>query len=248
MFRLEWEDPIDPQHVAWCAAFANAILRRENKETTHSLMARSFLHWGKVTHDPKEGDIVVLARGKDGWSGHVGFFMGYETFDGVKYVKVLGGNTDNYLEGNLGIDLISGGNGNDTINGGDGADICSYNLSRSDYFITLLDDGYKVQAIHGLEGIDYISNVESFKFSDQTILASDLDFIAPLVVSLNPLDESINFLPKNNISINFNEDFVSNLRKNMATYFSPYPTDIEFYNTVTPENFIKHIHLQAKSN
>lgn len=45
---------------------------------------------------------------------------------------------------------------------------------------------------------------------------------------------------KQQIKQNYKE-FVSNVRKNMATYFSPYPTDIEFYNTVTPENFIKHV-------
>jgi uncharacterized protein (TIGR02594 family) len=98
LFASEWNDPIDPQRVAWCAAFANAILRRENKETTHSLLAKSFLHWGKVTHDPKQGDIVVLARGRSSATGHVGFFMGYEWYDGVKYVKVLGGNTDHAVQ------------------------------------------------------------------------------------------------------------------------------------------------------
>ena len=98
LFKIEWDDPIDPQHVAWCAAFANAILRRENQPTTHSLMARSFLNWGKVTHDPKQGDIVVLARGHSKYAGHVGFFMGYEWFEGVKYVKVLGGNTDHAVQ------------------------------------------------------------------------------------------------------------------------------------------------------
>jgi uncharacterized protein (TIGR02594 family) len=98
LFKAEWNDPIDPQHVAWCAAFANAILRRQGYETTHSLMARSFLNWGKVTHDPKQGDIVVLARGRNSAAGHVGFFMGYEWFEGVKYVKVLGGNTDHAVQ------------------------------------------------------------------------------------------------------------------------------------------------------
>ena len=31
-------------------------------------------------------------------AGHVGFFMGYEWFEGVKYVKVLGGNTDHAVQ------------------------------------------------------------------------------------------------------------------------------------------------------
>jgi len=90
--------PIDPARIPWCAAFANAILSRAGFETTGSLQARSFLHWGTKTKDPKEGDIVVLARGRDNWSGHVGFFQGFEDFEGVKYVKVLAGNTDKAVQ------------------------------------------------------------------------------------------------------------------------------------------------------
>jgi len=39
-----------------------------------------------------------LARGHNSAAGHVGFFMGYEWFEGVKYVKVLGGNTDHAVQ------------------------------------------------------------------------------------------------------------------------------------------------------
>jgi uncharacterized protein (TIGR02594 family) len=90
--------PIDPVRTPWCAAFANAILSRSGYETTNSLMARSFLSWGVKTKDPKEGDIVVLKRGRGGTFGHVGFFQGYEVIDGITYVKVLGGNTDHAVQ------------------------------------------------------------------------------------------------------------------------------------------------------
>lgn len=90
--------PIDPTHIPWCAAFANAILNRSGYETTKSLMARSFLHWGTKTKNPEEGDIVVLKRGRNGATGHVGFFQGYEWVNGVQYVKVLGGNTDHAVQ------------------------------------------------------------------------------------------------------------------------------------------------------
>jgi uncharacterized protein (TIGR02594 family) len=98
LFVETGQGPVDPVHIPWCAAFANAILRRTDVEGTDSLRARSFLTWGIKTKDPKEGDVVVLARGNDGWSGHVGFFMGYEWYEGVKYVKVLGGNTDKSVQ------------------------------------------------------------------------------------------------------------------------------------------------------
>jgi uncharacterized protein (TIGR02594 family) len=90
--------PIDPVRTPWCAAFANAILSRSGYETTKSLMARSFLTWGVNTKDPKDGDIVVLKRGRGNTFGHVGFFQGYEVVDGVTYVKVLGGNTDHAVQ------------------------------------------------------------------------------------------------------------------------------------------------------
>lgn len=86
--------PVDPNKIPWCAAFANAILNREGYSTTGSLTARSFLTLVHKTKDPQIGDIVVLKRGKSSYSGHVGFFEGYENYQGVKYVKVFGGNTD----------------------------------------------------------------------------------------------------------------------------------------------------------
>ena len=90
--------PIDPARIPWCAAFANAILNRTGYETTNSLMARSFLYWGVGTKEPKDGDVVVLRRGRGNVAGHVGFFQGYEWFSGVQYVKVLGGNTDHAVQ------------------------------------------------------------------------------------------------------------------------------------------------------
>jgi len=86
------QTPVDPTRTPWCAAFANAVLRRSGYEGTDSLMARSFLSYGIKTKDPKEGDIVVLKRGRGKVSGHVGFFNGYEWEGDQLYVKVLGGN------------------------------------------------------------------------------------------------------------------------------------------------------------
>jgi uncharacterized protein (TIGR02594 family) len=86
------QEPVDPTQIPWCAAFANAVLRRTGFEGTESHMARSFLNWGQKTTQPKEGDIVVLKRGRSTATGHVGFFNGYEWYGSQLYVKVLGGN------------------------------------------------------------------------------------------------------------------------------------------------------------
>jgi uncharacterized protein (TIGR02594 family) len=81
---------LDPAYTPWCAAFANSILESMGIEGTHSLLAKSFLHWHTGTSDPKHGDIVVLGRRH---GGHVGFFDGFEYRGKTKYVKVYGGNT-----------------------------------------------------------------------------------------------------------------------------------------------------------
>lgn len=90
--------PVDPLITPWCAGFMNAVLSNTGWETTGSLRARSFLQYGLKTLEPGHGDIVVLRRGRDNWSGHVGFFMGYEYYEGTKYVKVLGGNTEKKVD------------------------------------------------------------------------------------------------------------------------------------------------------
>lgn len=83
---------VDPVRIPWCAAFANAVLSKAGYHGTGSLLARSFLGYGIATKYPREGDIAVFSRGRNKTAGHVGFYVGEETLDGVKYIKVLGGN------------------------------------------------------------------------------------------------------------------------------------------------------------
>lgn len=83
----------DVRQTAWCAGFVNAALREADLGGTNSLMARSFLQWGKEVETPQEGDVVVFWRGSpDSWKGHVGFFAGY---DDAGDILVLGGNQGN---------------------------------------------------------------------------------------------------------------------------------------------------------
>jgi uncharacterized protein (TIGR02594 family) len=77
------------QDRAWCADFVNSTLRDSGQKGTGSGMARSFLNWGQETQAPKRGDIAVFERGNNGYSGHVGYFHGY---DDNGNVRVLGGN------------------------------------------------------------------------------------------------------------------------------------------------------------
>lgn len=79
--------------TAWCSAFVNWCLLMASFPGTGKANARSWLDWGGVTLDfPVYGSVVVLWRGsRDGWLGHVGFFVGMQGDN----LLLLGGNQGN---------------------------------------------------------------------------------------------------------------------------------------------------------
>lgn len=79
---------ITSDEVAWCAAFAGAILYRAGHRPTGSLLARSYLDWGQPLVEARYGAIAVFSRGADPGAGHVGFLLGQTKNDLV----ILGGN------------------------------------------------------------------------------------------------------------------------------------------------------------
>jgi len=94
---------VDPVRTEWCAAFVNSVLELDdipnlNDQTKYPpLMARSFLYWGErvAREDIQRGDIVIFPRGKEGWKGHVGFYVDSQMHNGKEYWIVLGGNQSN---------------------------------------------------------------------------------------------------------------------------------------------------------
>jgi len=88
-FGLEAAD-----EIPWCSAFVNAIAWSLELPWTQSAAARSWLNVGTVV--PLEQaicgfDIVILERGNNGVSGHVGFYVAHDE----KTVTLLGGNQGN---------------------------------------------------------------------------------------------------------------------------------------------------------
>lgn len=81
---------IKDEDVAWCSAFANAVMYESGRKGTQNLMARSWLRWteGDTVSVPRYGDIAVFKRGSDPVYGHVAFFERWDD----DYVYVLGGN------------------------------------------------------------------------------------------------------------------------------------------------------------
>jgi len=76
--------------IPWCSSFVNWIMVRSGYAGTGSASARSWLGWGKPSV-MRRGSIVVLSRGPNPASGHVGFVVHWTPSD----VIVLGGNQSN---------------------------------------------------------------------------------------------------------------------------------------------------------
>lgn len=75
-FRDAGHASVKDDAVAWCAAFACAVLERSNVQSPKSLRARAFLDWGEAIDTPRPGAIAVLRRGRSAATGHVGFVVG----------------------------------------------------------------------------------------------------------------------------------------------------------------------------
>lgn len=81
--------------TAWCALFAGWVIKRAGYKPSGSLMAKSYLNWGKAATeaDIVSGNVIaVFHRGKPGAAtGHVGFV----TRVTEKSLYILGGNQSN---------------------------------------------------------------------------------------------------------------------------------------------------------
>lgn len=76
--------------VPWCSSFVNWCMKQSMIRGTQSAAARSWLSWGYECK-PTTGCIVVMERGDNGNSGHVGFLVEYDQ----AFVHILGGNQGN---------------------------------------------------------------------------------------------------------------------------------------------------------
>ncbi|MEO1205727.1 MAG: TIGR02594 family protein [Pseudomonadota bacterium] len=81
----------DQDETPWCAAFVGAFLERAGLPSTRSLMARSYLKWGRPVNSDVMGAVAVLTRGSNPAHGHVGFLVGADE----ERIWLLGGNQSN---------------------------------------------------------------------------------------------------------------------------------------------------------
>ena len=92
---------VSHDETPWCSIFLDWCAMKAGVERTHAANAISWLKVGKVTTDPKTGNIVVLKRGNDPKAGHVGIFIAKEFTANQKptgYIYILGGNQSNQVK------------------------------------------------------------------------------------------------------------------------------------------------------
>jgi uncharacterized protein (TIGR02594 family) len=91
MYAKAGHPEIKSDEIAWCSAAVNAWMVEANIRGTGSLVARSWLSWGRAVEMRKtipRGAVLVLRRGKSSWQGHVCLCL--EDRDGT--LTVIGGN------------------------------------------------------------------------------------------------------------------------------------------------------------
>lgn len=95
---------IDDDRTSWCSVFMCWCALKAGLPHTNSMVARSWMQWGKRVFEPKVGDIAVFRRGNQSWQGHVGLYVRSTG----SQVYVLGGNQSNTVNiaPQKGIDLL----------------------------------------------------------------------------------------------------------------------------------------------
>lgn len=90
--------------------------------------------------------------------------------------RLSGGQGDDFLSGGEGNDRLIGGAGNDRLDGGSGIDtaILSGNLADYKNVLDIATGTWILEDVRGIDGVDTFSNIDKFKFADQTLTSAEL--------------------------------------------------------------------------
>ena len=131
---------------------------------------------------------------------------------------IIGSTDDNSLTGNAGNDTLSGraghdvliggagadtlddGSGDDTMIGGADSDTARFTGARADYTVVIVPGGLVITELRTgvTDGVDTVSGMDLFSFSDGTIAYAQLLGIAgPLLTSIADTDAGLNTVAEN---------------------------------------------------
>lgn len=97
--------------------------------------------------------------------------------------RLTGNELSNHLAGGGGNDTLTGNSGNDSVDGGSGTDVVVFTGAMSEYTVTFnAATGCYTVGDHNRtrDGIDVVSTVELFQFSDGTRTSAQLTLAAPV--------------------------------------------------------------------
>jgi len=207
-----------------------------------------------VIHAGAGDDIVGSAGGDDMLYGEADNDL---VFGGIGNDSLYGGTEDDILIGGTVINAsqdasrvyhytITDDAGNDTINGGDGTDIVEFFGDFSKYSISCNTSSdvnvYTVVDTSTGGGTDTVTEVETFKFADQTFNANQAtvtDHTAPTITSFTPASGSTNVAVADNIVVQFDENVILGTGTIIIHEVSPTGTDVTYHTEVSNTSVLK---------
>lgn len=90
-FKACKADWVKDDSTPWCGAFIGALMAKDGFVLpSEPLRARAWLGWGTAIDEPRPGCVVVISRGGDPTSGHVGLFRQWS--EDRSKIYLIGGN------------------------------------------------------------------------------------------------------------------------------------------------------------
>ena len=131
-------------------------------------------------------DLIWIGEGSVSINNFQLSLAEFQALDGPDDLSKLGGDTiwgsefDDYFNPDKGNDEIKGFGGDDTIVGGSGEDKVVFRGFLNDYTITSNDDHFTIKdnRSQSPDGVDTVSDVEIYAFSDQTLSEDELKLFA----------------------------------------------------------------------
>ncbi|MFC3612451.1 calcium-binding protein [Lutimaribacter marinistellae] len=153
-----------------------------------------------VLYGTPENDTISASGGNDFLRG----LNGNDSLSGQAGNDTLtGGDGNDTLRGGNGNDVLDGGPGNDLKDGGGGFDAAVYTVRLDDATVTLNNGVFNIRSHLGQ---DTVSNIEEFRFADQTLTLAQMTAIGQNAVPVSTLPERITST-EGSVSVNFGRFF-----------------------------------------